>query len=668
MPSRLCPGVLVRALAVRRWVVLATPALVLALSQAAEEVPVSPQYPANVYPAAVELRLPVSEIPFAETPETARYGFDVPFPEGPRTTFAIEDFGGAPDGVTDCTPAFYRALAAAQATGQPAEVCFSRVGRYYFRPSPELGSDEFAVLNVKAARNLAVRGQGFGTVLVMGEPTLGALRFTGCETVMVRDLSVDYNPLPYTQGTVGDVNAEAGEFTLAVTPGYPGPGQIRNRTPELAGGCRLTPARGGAMAWPTITMLAIRSVGPAGGATWRFRTDAKALGGYLQPGAEFLYIGRRIAQHGIVAERTKGFHVKDVAIFASPGCGLCLVSVDGAHIDGYTDTLLPGSDRRLATNADGLFCHGVRGGITVRDAAFLGQGDDCINLHSPAYYGRWLQRLSDTEVEVATADDLRPGDTLEVMDPTVGRIKGRLEIAAVAPAADGKGQRLTLKAGLGSVGFDLARDRLYPLAISSSNFKIVHNRFGQNRSRCVLVQAREGLVEANTGENAEGYGVLLGYGGTAWPEGVIPANVTVRHNLFRNLTNEGLAPAIEAVDGSDLRNFRQISIIENHFVNSRKMAILLKGVDGALVTGNRVQTGPGRRNTWNHPRWYPVDCSVFLENCGRVRIQDLTVQDPGIREAVVYIGKQCDPGEAGVALSGVSAVTAPGIPMVRDER
>jgi hypothetical protein len=580
----------------------------------------------------------------------------------------MEDFGAQSDGITDCTPAFYRALVAAQASPGPAELRFGQTGRYYFPPHPELGPDGLAILNVKAARNLVIRGQGFGTVLVMGEPSLGALRFVGGETVMLRDLSVDYNPLPYTQGTVGEVKAEAGEFSLSVTPGFPEPGQVLARTSELAGGCRLAPGRNGAIAWPSITTLAIQAVEPAGEQVWRFRADPKALAGYLKPGDAFLYIGRRIAQHGIVAERIKGFYAKDVAIFASPGCGLCLVSAEGAHLDGYTDTLHPGSDRLLATNADGLYCHGVRGEITVRNCAFLGQGDDCINLHSPAYYGRWATPVSDTQIDVTTTDDLRPGDQLEVMDPTVGKIKGQLELAAVAPGADGKSLRVTLRAGLSSVGHDPAKDRLYPLALSSSNFKIVHNHFGQNRSRCLLIQARDGLIEANTSENAEGYGVLLGYGGTAWPEGVIPSNVTIRNNLFRNLTNEGLAPAIEAVDGSEFRNFRNLSIIGNRFENPRKMAILLKGVEGARLADNRVETAAGRRNTWNHPQWYPVDCSLFLENCTAVSVQGLTVRDPGIKEAVVYIGRQCDPGEAGVSLQGVAATLAPGISVMRDER
>jgi hypothetical protein len=652
--------------AVRRLAGLSVFALpVLAVAQAQE---LRPMYPANVYPTAVALQPRASELPFVETPETARYGFDAPFPDVPRKAFIIEDFGGKADGTTDCTPAFYRALAAAQASAKPAELRFNQVGRYYFRPNPELGSDTFAILNVKGARNLVVRGQGCGTVLVMGDPTLGALRFHGGETVMLRDLSIDYSPLPYTQGTVGEINAEAGHFTLSVSPGYPDPAQIRTRTPELAGGCRLAPGRNGASPWPTIAMLSIQAVEPLRGSSWRLQTEPKALAGYLKAGDAFLYIGRRIAQHGIVAERTKDFYAKDIAIFASPGCGLCLVSVEGAHVDGYTDTLVPGSDRLLSTNADGMFCHGVRGGITVRNCDFLGQGDDCINLHSPAYYGRWATPLSDTQIDLTTTDDLRPGDTLEVMDPTVGRIKGRLDIAAVAPDAEGKVQRLTLKAGLASVGYAPATDRLYPLAISASNFKIVHNHFGQNRSRCLLIQARDGLIEANTFENAEGYGVVMGYGGTAWPEGVIPANVTIRNNLFRNLTNEGLAPAIEAVDGSEFRNFRDLAIVGNRFVNSRKMAILLKGVAGARLVDNRIETAAGRRNTWNHPQWYPVDCSLFLENCSGVKIQNLTVEDPGIREAVVYIGKQCDRGEAGVALTGIAATTAPGIPVVRDER
>ena len=385
-------------------------------------------------------------------------------------------------------------------------------------------------------------------------------------------------------------------------------------------------------------------------------------------GDQFVYGGRRLAQTALSASFTRWFYVKDVTVHASPTCGLLLSNVDGACIDGYTDVIPAGSDRLLATNADGLYVHNVRGGITIRNCRFMGQGDDCINLHASALSRNWFRALGDREVAIPTPLDVRTGDTIEIMDPTVGRIKGRIRVTSVESNAAHEITRCRLATPLSDVGYDPNTDYAYVIDLAGSNFKIVHCRFGQNRSRCMLIQARHGLIQANTIENAEGYGVVMGYGGTAWAEGVIPSDVTIRDNVFHNVTGVGLAAAIEAGDGSSQRNFRRIVIDGNRFVNPRKMAISVAGVDGLTITGNRIATEPGKRNTWNHPQWYPVDCSVYLDNCTGVLVDRMTVSDPAIREAAVYIGAKCASGDVGLMLGGVHANLSRGVPVVKDAR
>jgi hypothetical protein len=621
-------------------------------------------YPEAIYPHGARQVLRTSEVAAPTTEEP--YGYDVPFPAGDRRSIAVEEFGAVADGVTDCTPAFYAALRAAK-EASPAGVVFGSRGRYLFRPGPELGSDELAILNVIEARNLVIRGQGMGTVLVMGDPALGGLFVQGGENVMVRDLAIDYNPLPFTQGRVTDMNPEEGWLLLRLDEGYPTPQALNERIPPgWHGGYRM--ARSGVYRWPVIGPLMVTSVEAAGDGTWRLRADPQALNGYVNVGDEFIYVGRRIAQQALTGARTRGFYVQDVCVHASPTCGLGLWETDGACIDGYADTAPAGSNRMLASNADGLFCHGARRGVTIRHSYFMGQGDDCINLHCPAFAGRHVREEGPGDITLLADVDVRAGDVLEVMDPTVGRIKGQIEVRSAVRAADGATVRVQLAEPLATVGYDLAVDYLYPASLAAPSFRISHNYFGQNRSRCLLIQARGGLIDANTFENAEGYGIILGYGGTAWAEGVIPRNVTIRDNLFRNVTNTGLASVIQVGDGSEFRNFSGLQILGNRFVNARKMAIQLVGVVGARLSGNVIESEPGRRNTWNHPEWFPVDCSLYLDNCAGIEVDGLTVSDPEVREAAVFIGARCDPREAGVRIEGLEAELPANVPPVKDAR
>ncbi|MBM3497114.1 MAG: hypothetical protein FJX74_00435 [Armatimonadetes bacterium] len=659
-----------RSMTERLWMTIALGALVgpgIGAADPATEEPVA--YPQTIYPLQARQALRTTEAPPPVPLAGETFGFEVPFPAGDRRTITVEDYGAVADGVTDCTLAFYSALRAAVAEESPAEVVFGSRGRYLFRPAPDLGSDTLAILNVVDARNLLIRGQGMDTALVMADPALGGLCVRGGEQIMVRDLSIDYNPLPFTQGRVTELNAEEGWFLLTLDEGYPTPQAINERIPPgWHGGYRMARSADGAYRWPVIGPLMITAVEPVDAATWRLRADPQALKGHLQPGEEFIYVGRRIAQQALTGARTRGFYVKDVGVHASPTCGLGLWETDGAQIDGYADTAPAGSNRMLASNADALFCHGARGGVTIRNCYFMGQGDDCINLHCPAFAGQHVRVEGPAEVTLLADVDVRAGDVLEVMDPTVSRIKGQVEVREATPAADGSSLRVQLAQPLAAVGYDPAVDYLYPASLAAPSFRIAHNYFGQNRSRCLLIQARGGVIEGNTFENAEGYGIILGYGGTAWAEGVIPRDVTIRGNVFRNVTNAGLASVIQVGDGSQFRNYSGLQILDNRFIDARKMAIQLVGVAGARLAGNVVESEPGRRNTWNHPEWFPVDCSLYLDNCTGIEVEGLSVRDPNITEAAVFIGSACDPGEAGVRLLNVAADLPPNVPMVKDAR
>jgi hypothetical protein len=642
-------------------------ALLCAAGSNGQEAPMR-AYPASIYPPSANQIARTSEVPFTETAETRRYGFDVPFPNVARKTFAVDDFGAKADGVTDCTAAFYAALAAAKASRGPAEIVFRESGRYLFLPSPVLGSSDMAILDVMGVSDLLIRGQGHGTVLMMGDPALGGLLISYCNTVKIQDFAIDYNILPFTQGTVTELDAEKGTFTLRLHEGYPTPAQIAAAIPGNHAGYSIARAGDGKYKWPGIGALWLKSSQPGAGRDWHFEADPKALAGYLAKGTEFIYVGRRIAQTALGAANVRAFYLQNVVIHASPTCGFGVTNVDGLNIDGYADTIPAGSDRLLASNADGIYYQGVRGGLTVRNSYFNGQGDDCMNLHCPALAGLNVTVVSDREIVIKADLDLRAGDKLQIMDPTTARLKGLATVTSVTRAPDRSSVRCTFAVPLTTLGYDPKVDFIYPTALAVPNFKIVHNYFGQNRSRCLLIGALGGLIEANTGENAEGYGVRFEYGGTAWHEGVHAQDIIIRRNIFRNVTGFGLAPTIEGGDGTKSRNYRNITIEDNQFINPRKMAVLMANCDGLRIIRNTVTTEPGRRNTWNHPQWYPVDCSIYLDNCSGALVDGLRIRDPNLKEAVVYIGKTCDPGAKGVEIHDITADVPAGVPLVKDAR
>ncbi|MCC7492252.1 MAG: hypothetical protein IT204_07910 [Fimbriimonadaceae bacterium] len=620
--------------------------LVALLTLAAEPL----AYPAAIYPDQPLVR-PTTAV--APAPAGAEgYGFEEPCPLQPRRSVSISAGG---DGQTDCSPA----LSAALASGAD-EVVFGP-GRFLLRPAAGL-SDEWSIVTIADRRGLLIRGQGDATSLVAGDPTRGLLRWVDCQNVALRALRVDYNPLPFTQGRVTAADAAGGSLELAVDPDYPSPAAIAAGPAELGGLYRLQQSADGQIRWPQLSHWSATQPERQAGGTWRLRSNGA---GDLQPGDRLIWIARRVAQHAVSFWRCQRVWIDGLTVHASPGTGLLLYSTASVQIRRYADLAPTGSNRLLATNADGTFVHGCRDGLSLTDSSYLGQGDDCVNLHSPAWHGRSLQVLDPQQVVALGEDDFRAGDVLEVMDPAAGRLKGQVTVRTAA--RERTGSRLTLAPGLDTIGFDPATDRLYNTHLAVPRFRLARNYFGPHRGRTLLLQARDGVIEQNTCENAEGYGLVLSYGGTAWSEGVVPQRVTIRDNLFRNLTNVGLAAVIEIFDGASERHFRDLRIERNTFENPRKMAIRATGVDGLQLVDNRIRTALGRRQTWCDPLWWKVDVAVLLERCGRVELRGLELDDPNLTGAGVWISADCDPGD-GVRVSGVRAVLPAGVPPVKDLR
>ena len=137
--------------------------------------------------------------------------------------FHVHDFGAVADGTTDSGDAIRAAIAAAVvATGTaeaPVEVVLD-AGSYRVRHDSHRRGYCFPI---HQPAHLTVRGAGPATKIVIADPTLGGFHFGMGDQVTLRDLVIDYDPLPFCQGTIRAVDVEQGAFDLEVAAGYPTP-------------------------------------------------------------------------------------------------------------------------------------------------------------------------------------------------------------------------------------------------------------------------------------------------------------------------------------------------------------------------------------------------------------------------------------------------------------
>ena len=150
-------------------------------------------------------------------------------------TWSVKDFGAQGDGYTDDANAIRQAIAKAKKYDGRVTLIMPK-GRYV------IGSVETSTIPItnrlspdqqldaqKTGHILLVNLDGFtlqgepGTMLILKDPSHEGVLMLGCRNTTVRNLAIDYDPLPFTQGTITAVDQAANSFTWKIDTGYPTP-------------------------------------------------------------------------------------------------------------------------------------------------------------------------------------------------------------------------------------------------------------------------------------------------------------------------------------------------------------------------------------------------------------------------------------------------------------
>jgi hypothetical protein len=233
---------------------------------------------------------------------------------------------------------------------------------------------------------------GNGAQLING--TLGStLLISGSSHVTIRDLSIDYDPLPFTQGTIAAFDRAALQIMVKVDPGYPDDPTflatitdgffkvMDRRTRALKAGARdfLTPSK-------------VERVGER-----LIRVHLQWSANDLFPSQLPVAVGDVVAisngsAHAIVVDDSASTSFIDLKLLASPGMGI----LENAGPGGMTlqkVSIVPGprpkgatTDRLVSTNSDGSHFITVERGPVMEDCTFANTSDDAVNVHGFYYF------------------------------------------------------------------------------------------------------------------------------------------------------------------------------------------------------------------------------------------------------------------------------------------
>jgi hypothetical protein len=480
-------------------------------------------------------------------------------------------------------------------------------------------------LRVQKATNLVI--DGTGCTLLFGSLTNIGLIVTQSRDVTLRGLTIDFNPLPFTQGTIVDTAPDKSWFEVELHEGYPDftPDYTVSRAnvfhPQTLEWKRGTPDL-----YPQVKALTPRRA--------RLTLNSKPLGYQTVDKGDYVVFNVR-SGGGVIFTASENVRVEDVNVLSAPGLAIAGRFLKGKNYFRYKVQRGPTPvgakvGRLFSASADAFNYAYARGGPALENCDFSFMGDDSVNIHGVA--------MPVLKIEGNTLWTARPGGEepwnyiLEAGDkalfldvknfaPRTEGVLERWETTDALPLTTDEIKRywpaskptrltfykVTLKAPL-TARLD---DWLEFPAIGGHGYTIQNNRFHDHRARGLRIMASNGLVANNVFERIQNAGISVGPELTFWREATWPEDVVIRNNVFRDVSRGAAvfapdSPTPGAIslmfhpenEANEIyKGTRRIRIEKNHIEYSGPIGIYMRAAQDVTIRGNSLQSSTQPRRT-----------------------------------------------------------------------
>lgn len=451
---------------------------------------------------------------------------ELPFVEMTTTaTISVADYGAVVDDGNDDTVAIQNAINAAVnlATEEnPVKLVFES-GTY------NLITDDSETHTLQMTNAKWILWDGHDAEFLVHNATVGFLNLTNCENTIIKDFTVDYLNLPFTQGKVTEVNVGGGYFEFQLDPGFPPPtGPSFMNSPQRWG---MIKNANGSLKKGAPNLIPHQSFFQSlGNNTFRYSQSPSSTLTSIDVGDYFVHIARYNGRTIIRNNGGKNLTYMNVTGYASPAGGFNALNSEEWNILNCGIRL---KDNRVhSINADCMHVNGGSIGPWVEDSVFEGFSDDCLNIK---YTKRVIvEALSPTLIKIR--GNVFEGETMEFYNPRNGILLGSATVTNVQ--AQGSNQfNVTLSNAINIT--DVAdedhqsTDKAYVESRSNNSFVFKNNIIRNSRRFGLLIQSKFALIENNLFENTSSSGIAI-QNGVDWGEGFRAQDIVINNNTFIN--------------------------------------------------------------------------------------------------------------------------------------
>jgi len=509
---------------------------------------------------------------------------------------------------------------------------------------------------LKGMKNLTIDFQGSN---LWFETEASGIQMNSCSNVTLKNVFLDWDPLPFIQGTV--TNIAGGVFEVRLDPGYD---RVLPGMKKAGGNWRgfiFDPSNRELKTGQGNFNVNFNWDSGAGG-TYRVRyrgfRGAKLQDSTMKKGDLVVMLARM--GRAVRVESCESCVLDGMTLYSSPFVAFVDASGTANTYRNCKVIRRPGTNRLMSGNADGINASDDATGPTIDGCQLEYIGDDFVNIHG--HFSRVLEQTSPTELiatRIGNRPSIRTPVTLQFFDKktmkligtrkaTAATVRYQISQSRILTDLDDKarsGEAARLQDGAEAQAHKLTLDQPISItgdtviiaeAFSSANAVIRNSSFKGNVARGIRLQSSGARIEGNSFSRIAGPGITMMGSGNFWGEGPYVHSAQVVGNTFTDTclfdgadANQAAIVIQEEGDFRTKRLSKDIAIKNNTFTRPGGAAIVARGVDGLTITGNRVNQDNNRRVVLAEKSSSSLGSAIILESIEGLVMNDNQINSRG---------------------------------------
>ena len=383
------------------------------------------------------------------------------------------------------------------------------------------------LVELNGASNIVIDGNG--SEIIIHDPLMGFMSIFKCSNIIVKNLFIDYDPLPFVQGKIVAVNQNSNSFDIKIDEGFPKLTDPMFQNASRCWGMLMDPTIPGKLKDGAPNLFGSKNFKEISAGVFSVTFETNRLLKFVEVGDLYVHIARTNGKTIFKSGSSKNITYLNNTNYTSPAGSYNAFDMEEWNIIGCEVKLKPG--RIHSANADCIHANGGKFGPWIENSLFEGYSDDAMNLK--ATRAIIVRQESPTELVVKAA--VRKGDIIRIFNPREGILIGKYEIVANKFLGD-REMQITLDQPINqklNVGEDKTNDIVYVDTQSNESFVVRNNTFKNARRYGLLLQSSNGVIERNLFENLSQAGITI-YNGVDWGEGFVAHDILINQNIFNN--------------------------------------------------------------------------------------------------------------------------------------